>query len=109
MIKDTISRIEARLKDAQISDTEKEGLLKLLEELRGELEGIAANNAEKASSVASFAEIATREGTRGEKDPELLEHATDGLNKSIRSFESEHPELSRIVGQICDFLSGTGI
>ena len=109
MVNETLNRVEAQLRDSRMVPAEKKRLLGLLEELKRELQAPAQAQAEDAASVAAFAEVAAREAAREEINPELLEHASAGLEKAAQSFGHKHPGLTRVVNQICDFLSGTGI
>lgn len=109
MPNDTISRIEAMLQDSSLNADEKRKLLELVAGLKQELQALPKEGAEKAASVAAFAELATREAMRQEKDPALLEHATSGLDLAQQRLSKDYPKLARIVNQFCDFLSGSGI
>ncbi len=109
MTEDTIARIEATLKNSALEAAEKQQLLQLVESLRRELRSLPQERAEKGASVAAFAEVAAREAVRKEKDPEMLDYATGGMAKALQNLGKDHPGLTRVVNQICDFLSGTGI
>ena len=109
MTEDTIVRIEATLKNSTLAAEEKQQLLQLVESLRLELRALPQERAEKGASVAAFTEVAAREAVRKDKDPELLDYATGGMAKALENLGKEHPGLTRVVNQICDFLSGTGI
>lgn len=109
MIADTIARIEKRLAESSLDPAEKQRLVDLVAQLRQELDALPADSAEKASSVASFAEVAAQEATRGEKNPDLVAHATQGLEKAAHGLGRGYPGLTRIVNQLCELLSDTGI
>lgn len=109
MANETITRIEQMLRDATLPQEERDTLLELMANLRQELATLSGEGAEKAASVASFTEVAAREAVRREKDPALLEHATAGMTKAVQSVGSGATGLTRVVNQICDFLSSMGI
>lgn len=109
MTDDTIARIDALLRSSALSAAEKEQLLGLVGALRTELKALPQERAEKGASVAAFTEVATREAVRKDKDPEMLNYATGGIGKALGNLGKDHPALTRVVNQICDFLSGTGI
>ncbi len=110
MIDDTLKKIEAKIQAAPTASPEsKAELLKLLAELHAELGKLGHSHAEQAQSIAGFAEVAAHEATRGQRRPELAEHARQGLVASVGEFESTHMRLVGIVRQICDALANVGI
>src|SRR5229473_2492446 len=103
MIHETISQIEAKLQNAgALSPEARLELLNLLATLKGEIIKI---DAEKAQSIAGFAQTLAHE----EKNPELLKLSLAGLSASVDGFEKSHPKLVEIVNRICTALSGLGI
>jgi hypothetical protein len=107
MIHETISQIEAKLQNAGALNPEARlELLNLLATLKGEIIKI---DAEKAQSIAGFAQTLAHEATREEKNPELLKLSLAGLSASVDGFEKSHPKLVEIVNRICTALSGLGI
>lgn len=109
MINQTLVRIEQRLRDAALDSQEKQTLQELVGNLRAELEALPESSREQAASLAAFTEVAAGEAVRREKDPAVLAHATEGIGISLRRMGQDHPALTRVVGQLCDFLSGMGI
>jgi hypothetical protein len=110
MIEDTIAKIEAQLNAAKaIKPERKQELLKLLDTLKAEVNGIAGTHGEEAASIARFTEVSTHEATRSSQDQQLLDLSLEGLRSSARSFEESHPKLVQIVNSISRTLSNLGI
>ena len=110
MIRETISKIEAKLHHAESlgSETRRE-LIQLLGTLKTEVTELSKTNAEKARSIAVFAETSANEAISGQKNPELLKLSVQDLSASVDGFEQSHPELVQIVNRICTTLSNLGI
>ena len=110
MIKDTIEKIENRVKKINsIKDENKTQLLNLLSTLKSEIEDLSETKSEHAESIIGFTEISTHEATRQDKNPQLLELSIDGLSTSVKGFEVSHPSLVGTVNSICVMLSNLGI
>lgn len=110
MIDDTISKIEAKLKDAgSLTDQTKGELSGLLSQLKTEINELSKTHADEAQSIAGFAQTSTHEAIREEKNPQLLELSLEGLAKSVDGFEKSHPSLVQLVNRICTALSNLGI
>ena|SRR5437016_5362347 len=110
MIDETISKIEAKLKDAgSLSDDAKRELAGLLGTLKTEITALSKTHADQAQSIAGFAQTSAHEATREEKNPELLKLSLEGLAISVDGFEESHPSLVQIVNRICTTLSNIGI
>ena len=110
MIQETITKIEARVKEAQsLKDDKKKELLNLLSTLKAEISEFSKTHPEHTQSIASFAEASIHEAIRKEKDPQLLRISLQGLSTSVGGFESSHPKLVGIVNSICLTLSNIGI
>ncbi len=110
MIRDTIGKIEERLRSSEaLSDESRAELLKLLASLKTEVSQLAENDAEKAQSIAGFTAVSAHEATRNEKNPELVELSLKGLSHSVEGFEESHPRLVQVVNSICTTLSNMGI
>lgn len=110
MIKETISQIEERIRVAgTMSGAQKTELLKLLGELKSEMNTLASTHADDARSIAGFTDVSTHEATRGQPKPELVEQSVQGLATSVRGFEDSHPRLVQLVNSICTTLSNLGI
>jgi len=110
MLHETISKIEAKLRNApSIKEEQRSELLALLSTLKNEIGSLPSTHNEQAESIAGFAEISAHEATRKEKNPELLKVSVQGLASSVAGFEKSHPELVGIVNRICTTLSNMGI
>ncbi len=110
MVQDTIKRIEemVRENDAIGKDT-KSQLLKLIEELKPEMERLSKSHEEDAESVAGFMERSTHETLRKEKNPALKQMALDGLSASVRKIEASHPQLVKQIDYIINELASYGL
>src|SRR5438067_4551101 len=110
MIEDTISKIEAKLKDTgSITEQAKRELAGLLGTLKTEITELSKTHADQAQSIAGFAQASAHEAIREEKNPELLKLSLEGLATSVDGFEKSHPSLVQIVNRICTMLSNLGI
>ena len=110
MIEDTLSKIEARIQNADtIKDERKQELLQLLATLKSEMGKLSETHGEQAESIAGFTDLSAHEATRIEQNPQLLKLSLDGLSSSVEGFEESHPQLVQIVNAISSTLSNLGI
>ena len=110
MIKETITQIEARIKnDKSLNDDKKGELLNLLSTLKTEVLELSKTHAEQSQSITGFTEVSIHEAMRNEKNPQLLKISLQGLSASAKGFETSHPKLVGIVNSICNTLSNIGI
>ena len=110
MIRETIDKIERRLEETESMTAEnKVELLDLVSALKNDLADLAETHREQAESITGFAETATREATRQERNPKLLNLLTEGLSVSVEEFEATHPNLVQTVNSIAHMLSNIGI
>lgn len=110
MIEQTIAKIQAHLAATQQLEPERrEELLKLVDDLRAEVNELAKTDSERAQSIASFATATAHEAMRQEKNPELLDLSVKGLTTSVHEFEESHPKLVQLVNSFCHMLSNLGI
>ena len=110
MIRDTIGKIEERLRQADaIKSENKAELLGLLATLKAEVSELSRTDADKAQSIAGFTAVSTHEATREEPNPQLLKLSLEGLSSSVQGFEESHPRLVQIVNAISTTLSNLGI
>ena len=110
MIDDTVSKIEAQVRNAgAISQEQKAELLKLLGALKLEVATLSKTNAEDARSIAKFTEVSALEATRSAQNPKLRELSLEGLKSSVEGFEQTHPKLVQAVNSISQTLSNLGI
>jgi hypothetical protein len=107
MIRDTISKIEARLQGANAcSDEVRAELLQLLGELKREIRTV---DEEQALSIAGHTEHVTVQATGEARNPELLKRSIQELSESVDGFEKSHPRLVEVVNRIATTLSNIGI
>ena len=110
MIRDTIGKIEERLRGAEsVNEANRAELLGLLATLKAEVSHLSQTDAEHAQSIAGFTAVSTHEATREEKNPELVALSLRGLSSSVQGFEESHPKLVQVVNSICTTLSNLGI
>lgn len=110
MIQKTLSSIEERLKKVtSVTDENRSELLDLVSTLKTEIEELSKTHTEHAESITGFAAVSTREATRQEKNPVLLQLSIDGLAASVEGFETSHPTLAGVVNRICSMLANLGI
>jgi hypothetical protein len=101
MIQETITHIEARIKEAKsLNDEKKRELLNLLSTLKTEVSELSKTHPEHTQSITSFAAVSIHEAIREEKNPQLLKLSLQGLSTSAEGFESSHPKLVGIVNFI---------
>ena len=110
MLRDTIGKIEERLRDsASLTAQQRTELLALLATLKSEVDGLARTHADEAQSIAGFTAVSTHEATREERNPELVKLSLKGLSSSVEGFEQTHPKLVQSVNAIATALSNLGI
>ncbi|MCH9769678.1 MAG: hypothetical protein K0U12_02250 [Gammaproteobacteria bacterium] len=102
MLKEDLARLEQLIKEAKnLEPQRRQELQQLAKELRAELETLAKTERNQAQSISSYAKLAAHESLREDQDNELHELSTTGLKASIRKLEASHPDLTRIIQQIC--------
>ncbi len=110
MLEDMLKKIEDKVSNApKASEETKQELLRLLGELKHELQSLPDAHAEDAQSIAGFTQVAAHEATREKAKPDLTKHALDGLSSSVGEFEASHPKLTSAVREFCTLLSNSGI
>lgn len=110
MIDETMSKIEAKLKDSgSLNEEARRELAGLLATLKMEITELSKTHAEQAQSIVGFAQTSAHEATREEKNPQLLKLSLEGLSASAGGFEKSHPSLVQIVNRVCTTLSNLGI
>ena len=77
--------------------------------LRTELDELARTNADRAKTIAGFAELSAHEATLPTPHRELLDLSVAGLKKSVQEFEKTHPRLVEIAGSLSAILSNIGL
>lgn len=107
MAQDTLQKLELLIKSsAQLDAEAQQQLLDLIASLKTELHDI---DEECAQSIAKFAEVATHEALRENKNSDLIDIATQGLETSTQEFAASQPTLFNIVRTIVRTLSNMGI
>ena len=109
MIQDHLDKIEERLKQKAVKESDKAELLTILTTLRTEITDLSQTHYEQAESITGFAALSAREATRSEKNPALLNLSIEGLASSVQGFETSHPRLVEIINTFCTMLSNLGI
>ena len=110
MIKDTLARIETAIARIQAADgSEKDELIALLKKLKDELSALPESKLDDARSIAHFAETAAHEVTRTGKSVERSNLSISGMAYSVKGFEASHPDLVKVVNEICMMLARIGI
>jgi ABC-type transporter Mla subunit MlaD len=110
MIEDTVSKLEAQLREARnLSPERRDELLQLLGVLKAEVAELSKTNREEAQSVARFAELSALEATRSAKNQKLQDLSLEGFKSSVEGFERSHPRLVQVVDSISRTLSNLGI
>jgi hypothetical protein len=92
-----------------VDEKKKAELLQQFSTLRAEIDQLARTDADRAKTIAGFAELSAHEATRPEPHPELLKLSVTGLQKSVEEFEKTHPRLVEIVGSLSAILSNIGL
>lgn len=110
MIKETIAKIEARIREAPaVQDDNRDELVELLKTLREEVGELSSTHEEEADSITRFAHVSAHEATREGKNPALVDLSLKGLAASVDGFEESHPKLVSLVNRICTTLSNIGV
>ena len=110
MIQDTLKKIEETIKTARVGNDEtRQELLKLVNELNSELNGLQLTHADEARNIAQFTQAAAERATQEQTTPGLVRPALDGLTSSVAEFEATHPKLVSLVQSFCTTLSNAGI
>jgi hypothetical protein len=110
MIHDTITQIEARLRNSDsLNDRTRQELIDLLNTLKAEVISLSQTDAEKARQITSHAETSADAAISRERNPDALKSSLDSLAGSVEGFENTHPGLVQIVNRICTSLSNLGI
>jgi hypothetical protein len=109
-MKDTISEIEERIKNAgALKEDSRAELLGLLAQLKTQIGTLSQSNQEQARSIAGFTDISAHEATRDPQNPKSLTHSILGLESSVHNLEQSHPQLVSVVNRIAQMLSSMGI
>jgi hypothetical protein len=96
-------------KNRSITSKKKKELAGLFSKLKAELGKLSKTHKEHAKSIAGFAQVASHQALRKEKEPSLLKLSVEGLSTSVQDFETSHPQLVKTANDICLLLSRIGI
>ena len=92
-----------------VDEKRKAEILQQLSTLHAELDELARTDADRAKTIAGFAELSAHEATRPKPRLELLKISVTGLRKSVQEFEETHPRLVESVGSLSALLSNIGL
>jgi hypothetical protein len=92
-----------------VDDKRKAEILHQLSALQAELDELARTDADRAKTIAGFAELSAHEATLAKPRRELLQLSVAGLKKSVQEFEQTHPRLVESVGSLSALLSNIGL
>jgi hypothetical protein len=110
MTKDAMKEIKAKIqKESSVTKQTKTELLGLLSTLEAEITKLSKTHSEHAQSITGFMERSSHEATRREKNPELLKLSLTGLTESVKGFEASHPQLVKVINNICTVLANMGV
>jgi len=108
MINDQIAAIQSKLHNAEnVPSTTKAELSRLLAELEAEIAILSETHGDEARKIALSTEASA--GTLTDTKPEMMDAALEELRESVRGFETSHPKMTGIVGQLATTLSNMGI
>lgn len=110
MIRETISKIEARLAEASsLNEQARQELLQLLATLKREVTDLSQTHSEEAKQIAGYAETYATEAVRPQPDRQNMDSALEKLEGSVEGFETSHPKLVEIVNRLATALANLGI
>jgi hypothetical protein len=92
-----------------VDEKKKAELTQHLSTLRAELDKLVGPDADRAKTIAGFAELSAHEATLEKPHAELLKLSVTGLQKSVQEFEKTHPGLAEVVGALSALLSNVGL
>lgn len=109
MIQETIRKIEESLRSGDgAAPAQRHEALRLLAELKTELEALEATRGPDAQRIARLAESA-HATARSASTPEARQDAVGRLTDSAREFEASHPKLTSVVDRIAEMLASAGL
>jgi cell division septum initiation protein DivIVA len=110
MIEQRIRDIEATLsRSERIPPEAKDELIRLLADLKTEVQALTETHRAQADKIAEHAHISAETAVREKKDTDEIETALEGLNESVKEFETSHPRLTETVNRLATMLSNMGI
>jgi hypothetical protein len=108
-MENNLARLEEKIRQAPLPETQRDELLKLATSLRAETGPLAGSDPEKAASIVDFAHAAAHEALRRDGDEKSRQEAQEGLLGSVEEFEQTHPRLVQTVSGLCEMLANIGI
>jgi hypothetical protein len=109
MIRDTIRKLEERIHGALgASEETRRDLLALLDDLRGELEGLEKTHASEAEGIADRA-LAVANGSPDAEEADEGEGLLQEIGDALEEFELTHPRLQGVLRTFFKTLSNAGI
>ena len=110
MIDNTVKKIEETVAKAPtLSPEKREQLLKLLGELKQEIQVLSRTHRESALGIADRTHASTRRATREDSDRPARDEAVAELKTVVEKFEVSHPGLVSTVNAFCNALADLGI
>lgn len=110
MLSETFKKIDRLVLESEhLSDSEKNELIELVNQLKDELDTVSDVYNDHVQSIANFAHSSAHETLSTTSDNELKELSFKGLNQSIRKFEVSHPNLTTVISLISRTLSRLGV
>ncbi len=110
MIEERIREIESTLRRSErIAPEAKAELTSLLSDLKAEVQALTETHQTQADSIAKHAHLSAETAAREKRDSREVEAALQGLNESVKGFETSHPRLTETVNRLATMLSNMGI
>jgi len=110
MIEKTLGKIEETVTGATaLSGEKKSQLLKLIFELKSEINKLSETDQSGALDIAQKTHTSARHATQKESDAQQVSSALDDLKSSVDTFEVSHPNLVLTVNNLCNALADIGI
>ena len=110
MIEQRIREIEATLSQSErIPPEAKKELTGLLADLKAEVQALTETHRPQADSITEHAHRSAKTAVHEKRDAREVEAALQGLNDSVKEFETSHPRLTETVNRLATTLSNMGI
>ena len=108
---ETIKKIEEKIRNnAGLEQDKKTELLKLMGNLKQELEQLQKTDSSKAKTIAALAGASADKAFNDDAvTGENPENPFKELETSVEEFEVTHPRLVRVINRICIMFSSIGI
>ncbi len=110
MIEKTVQEIEKTVTQSPtLSPEKRDQLLRLLGELKKEIQVLSRTHQESALGIADRTHASTRQATREDADRPALDETIADLKETVGKFEASHPGLVSTVNAFCNALADLGI